>query len=503
MALTGQTGRLVADPTIGVEDMTVVFEAWLKSRGTRDFFKEFNMPRGLTFKKAPIGTWLAGVADLCKEIMTLAPNGMLAPKKVRTALGKMNDNDKVNMVIDEGIRIGCAMLRCLKMEAKSKQRCFVLMTGAEQTSVQGVLDIMNCSPSPDDGSQESVSDPTRALSEPPREMLALTDAPGDAKPLEDDTLSLSPRPSFRRSKQLDPMAVFDRVLSRVSSEEAEPEDLPEASSSSHAGPHASTATPMDMQFAYLLSQAECVEPLDNKAQLIIFRKNSTQKKGKGKGQQKDQAKKTTDNVKIPKSKASKVKADESLKSEAPEISEEKDKIPVTRCFKKSPAIPKTDESPKSEQSTPKAKASPKSTKASPKSTPKSKAAPKASAEKNKKKTESANSKRTKTEPEVKKPAEDEHDGAGKKKMKMDRTAIRKRLVSKAYHNERDQKMKAGVDKERAAEMGRAAAKRAGDQFDEENPKEKKAKLNPEEEERDHESECADAANPEGPDQEAD
>ena len=96
MALTGQTGRLVADPTIGVEDMTVVFENWLQSRGTRDFFKELNMPRGLTCKKAPIGTWLAGVADLYKEIMTLAPNGMLSTKKVRTALGKMNDSDKVN-----------------------------------------------------------------------------------------------------------------------------------------------------------------------------------------------------------------------------------------------------------------------------------------------------------------------------------------------------------------------------------------------------------------------
>ncbi|CAE7201374.1 des [Symbiodinium sp. KB8] len=125
MALTGQTGRLVADPTIGVEDMTVVFENWLKSRVTRDVFKELNLPRGLTFKTAPIGTWLAGVAGLYKEIMTLAPNGMLSPKKVRAALGKMNDSDKVNHtrhsdsdfigVIDEGIRIGRAMFRCLKM----------------------------------------------------------------------------------------------------------------------------------------------------------------------------------------------------------------------------------------------------------------------------------------------------------------------------------------------------------------------------------------------------
>ena len=58
MALTGQTGRLVADPTIGVEDMTGVFDSWLKSRETRDFFKALNLPRGITFKKASIGTWL-------------------------------------------------------------------------------------------------------------------------------------------------------------------------------------------------------------------------------------------------------------------------------------------------------------------------------------------------------------------------------------------------------------------------------------------------------------
>ena len=83
---------------------------------------------------------------------------------------------------------------------------------------------------------------------------------------------------------------------------------------------------------------------------------------------------------------------------------------------------------------------------------------------------------------------------------MDRTAIRKRAVSKAYHNERDRQMKAGLDKEAASELGRAAAKRAGDPFDLENPKEKKAKLNRKDEERDDHSECADNdADPEGAD----
>ena len=58
-------------------------------------------------------------------------------------------------------------------------------------------------------------------------------------------------------------------------------------------------------------------------------------------------------------------------------------------------------------------------------------------------------------------------------------------------------MKAGLDKEAASELGRAAAKRAGDL---ENPKEKKAKLNREDEERDDHSECADNdADPEGAD----
>ena len=221
--------------------------------------------------------------------MALAPN-------------KMNDSDKINQtrktdsdfidLLDEGIRIGCAMFRCLKMETKSKQRCFGMMTAAEQSEVVGVLDIMNCGPAPEDGSQESVS-------EPPPLVLALTDAPADARPgaaspVEDITLDLTPRPSLHRSKQLDPMQVFDRVLSRVSSEEAESDDLPGESSSSRAPPHAtaSTGSPVDMRFSYLLSQAEAVEPLDNKAQLIIFRKNCPEKKkGKGKGQQKGEANK--------------------------------------------------------------------------------------------------------------------------------------------------------------------------------------------------------------------
>ena len=104
--------------------------------------------------------------------MALAPN-------------KMNDSDKINQtrrtdsdfidLLDEGIRIGCAMFRCLKMETKSKQRCFGMMTAAEQSAVVGVLDIMNCGPAPEDGSQESVS-------EPPPLVLALTDAPADARP---------------------------------------------------------------------------------------------------------------------------------------------------------------------------------------------------------------------------------------------------------------------------------------------------------------------------------
>ena len=228
------------------------------------------------------------------------------------------------------------MFRCLKMETKSKQRCFGMMTAAEQSEVVGVLDIMNCGPAPEDGSQESVS-------EPPPLVLALTDAPADARPgaaspVEDITLDLTPRPSLHRSKQLDPMQVFDRVLSRVSSEEAESDDLPGESSSSRAPPHAtaSTGSPVDMRFSYLLSQAEAVEPLDNKAQLIIFRKNCPEKKkGKGKGQQKGEANKNkkteankkTEIAKITKSKSkSKVTADESLDSKAPEISQEKDKI---------------------------------------------------------------------------------------------------------------------------------------------------------------------------------
>ncbi|CAE7662430.1 des [Symbiodinium sp. CCMP2592] len=425
MALTGQTGRLVADPTIGVEDITGVFEKWLKSRKTRNFFKALNLPRGLTFKK---------------------------PKKIRTALAKMNeqdekinhtrksDNDFVDLT-DEGIRIGCAMFRCLKVEAKTKQRCFAMMTAAEQAAVQDVIDIMNCGPVLEDGSQESVS-------EPPPGMLALADGAADARPADASlkmqglrlqgpwswktTLGPRPKPSLHR---LDPMAVFDRVRSRVSSEEAESEDLPGPSSSSRAPPDATTSTssPMDVHFSFLLSQAESVELLDNKAQLIIFRKNCPEKKGKGKGKQngeankKSEANQKTENAIPNKSRSSapsKVKkAIESPDGEAPEISEEKDTIPAIRHSKKSPDIPKSKESPKSKQSDPKAKATPKSTpksKASPRSTPKSK----------------------------------------------------------------------------------ATAKAKGDQFDSENPKEKKAKLKLKDMKGEDDSECvADAANPEGADKE--
>ena len=424
MALTGTTGRLVADTTIGVEDLKVPLDNFLKSCGHRDLWRALDPPRGLSFKKAPMPEWLAHVAPLFAELVEVARNGMLPPKKLRTCLQKMiaeeginytkkADSDYVDMV-DEALRVAFSQYRTLKSQSSAKDRACKQMTARQMQAVDKVLEKLVLSADQKEDSQE---DSAAEVSPVPKAMLALTD--GSPECTEGNEGKSTPKATLNRSFQMaESMAIFERVLSRVSSEETEPQGHETPSSSRlvnegglHSGPSPFTSMLMGRMSdadTKLLGEAYDVEPLgeDGKCQLKIFRENvGSKSSGKGKGKSKGKGK-------------GKGKV---IKNESKKKTSKSPKAAAKSAAKAKAKRPEIDEAgPVKKQQAPK--------------------------------------KNKKPPPTAKKPKSNK------------RAAVRKRFLSKAYHNERDLHLRAGMSYEDACLKGQAASQKAAEKFDKENPR---------------------------------
>ena len=145
--------RLVADPSIGVQDLLECILNFGDHVGNQQVYKFIEPPAGISWKSATSPTWIFKNAFLFKQYLGKAPNGVLPAKKHRTALEKAvekrptlnssrKNTEEFADKFDEWVRIGLAHLRLLKQSSQAMQRCCRKADQEEQTVLKEVLDLL-------------------------------------------------------------------------------------------------------------------------------------------------------------------------------------------------------------------------------------------------------------------------------------------------------------------------------------------------------------------------
>ena len=144
--------RLVPDPSIGVSDLMVPLEEFMKVHKSRNLSVLLQRPVGITWKTSPSCTWLAHLGELMLGYAKVSPTLCLSSKKHKAALEKLQSIDKVNWTkktdddffdwFDDSIRLACKQFRELKADALTKDRCFKKCSEKEIASISAVLEEM-------------------------------------------------------------------------------------------------------------------------------------------------------------------------------------------------------------------------------------------------------------------------------------------------------------------------------------------------------------------------
>lgn len=150
--------RLTPDPTIMVGDLQRCLFAFCKAEGSFDLQKLL-LP-SLTpsnWKSAAEPSYLAGpMGNLLKELFKVAPNGVIAGKKLKQALekfqidahrrvnqSKLNDVDFWSLV-DNNVRAAASQYRELKLSTSKYSTCMRKASIKEKEIMDNVLEVLSC-----------------------------------------------------------------------------------------------------------------------------------------------------------------------------------------------------------------------------------------------------------------------------------------------------------------------------------------------------------------------
>ena len=162
----------------------------------------------ISWKTSPDGEWLGSgpVSSLCKKLFGLHSNGVLASKKIKLSLlkiqnetgrinfGRMHDNDFADS-IDESIRIAASQFREIKKDFVKYSRAVRKCSEAEKANIDSVL-----------------------------AQMTLVEGVMEAKPGEEPTVEPKGEPKVLKDVLLEDKApaIFSKVLKKEASDPASP-----------------------------------------------------------------------------------------------------------------------------------------------------------------------------------------------------------------------------------------------------------------------------------------
>jgi len=150
--MTSKRLRLAADPSVGVHDLCKVINEVVDQEGCRDMAKLLQSRHKVSWKTSPDGEWLGSgpVSNLCKKLFGLHSNGVLASKKMKLAIlkvqnekgrincGRMHDSDFADS-IDELVRIAASQFREIKKDFVKYSMAVRKCSEAEKANIGSVL----------------------------------------------------------------------------------------------------------------------------------------------------------------------------------------------------------------------------------------------------------------------------------------------------------------------------------------------------------------------------
>ena len=147
--------RLAPDPCVGVSDLQKAFEYLCKREGTWDLHALLIKGKeAKTWKNSPCSVFLSGhMAVLCQELFKVCRNGVLASKKIKSALEKLQkEKHRVNHsklsdpdfwdLLDQQIRIAASHYRDLKLSGSRYAACIRKASVSEKEQIDGVLQFL-------------------------------------------------------------------------------------------------------------------------------------------------------------------------------------------------------------------------------------------------------------------------------------------------------------------------------------------------------------------------
>ena len=147
--------RLAPDPCVGVSDLQKAFEYLCKREGTWDLHALLIKGKeAKTWKNSPCAVFLSGhMAALCQELFKVCRNGLLASKKIKSALEKLQkQKHRVNHsklsdpdfwdLLDQQIRIAASHYRDLKLSGSRYAACMRKASVSEKEQIDGVLQFL-------------------------------------------------------------------------------------------------------------------------------------------------------------------------------------------------------------------------------------------------------------------------------------------------------------------------------------------------------------------------
>ena len=482
MPVTGVKGRLVSDPAIAVSDLMNVVEDHMKEKKSRDLEKVLQVPKMTSWRTGVDVAWLAYLAPLFKRFAAVAPNTMLPPKKFRTAVMNLNQQQKTNFgsksdddhadYIDQMCRIAFAQYRQLAQSAEASEKAFRKASPLQVSAIEEVLRLLNVDP-PTSASDPSQA-PTSANPSPPPPVAAPSTPETTTKPVATPTGSETATRPIRTDSQetlpgcpsipIDPEAVFAAVLAETEDTEPDPRlDTPPAKKAKFQrasspfgfdkfiGEEFDSAEDEDRH--RLLREAYETIPLgeNGESQLTIFRNHAAKKPGAKTG--------SAGPSKAAKMMKGEKKSDQTQK---PKPKTKAMKAPPKKIYKKpsaaSETLPVEDEECETAENRDEV------------ATPSVKQSLVNDGESEPEGAEAVGHEAGEADPASGDDEKDKKPGkTGKKPLDMSRVARRKRVVSKAWHSKYDEMIGLGKSKSKARTEARKAHKLAGEDFDEKEP----------------------------------
>ena len=216
MAATTGVRRLVADPSLGVQDMMRVLKEFLGSEPTFDLLELVSCPGHQTFswKTSPNPSWMSKVSRLVTLFLGVAKNGVLPSQKLKTGILKLCASMRINCsrkhdhdfsdICDQRIRIVMAQFRTVKRDAQEYQRLMKKATPEEKETIDKCLAILQFE-------EESCGNHQTSLALVP--FMGSSTKPGDVS----SAMGSSTEPGDVSAVSQDKGSIFQRILRKQDS----------------------------------------------------------------------------------------------------------------------------------------------------------------------------------------------------------------------------------------------------------------------------------------------